>query len=79
MKFVFVKRSDGSVVDIPERDLGETLKRNPTWRIFKEESIVQSIVHQEVKPEIQAYNCPLCDFVGKNNQSLRMHKSKKHQ
>lgn len=68
MKYVFVRRSNGSVVDIPEKDLGETLKRNKGWSIFVEDETPAVKVIENA--------CPLCDFVGKTSSGLRLHKRK---
>lgn len=68
MTHVYVRRTDGSVVDIPEKDLHETLKRNKNWSVFTPS--------QEVVQTVVSHACPLCDFVGKTSSGLRLHKRK---
>lgn len=69
MKFFFVRRNDGSVIDIPERDVASTIKRNPGW----------SIVKEDPKPEekkIEGFPCPVCDFVAASSFGLQAHRRK---
>jgi hypothetical protein len=66
MKYVYVKRHNGSVVDIPEKDLQATLKRNPAWRVVEEE--------KQVSPAKVQVICPLCSKEFKNENGLRLHK-----
>ncbi len=72
MNFTFVRRSDGSVVDIPNRDLDSTLKRNPNWKIVADEP------KKEEKKETSGYSCPVCPFVAVSAFGLQAHRRAKH-
>ena len=80
--FYYVKRSDGSVVDIPEKDLEQTLKLHPDWRVmsktddqtFKEDLKVKV----DDAPKSSPLECPICGFVAKSESGLRNHKKSKH-
>ncbi len=77
MNFHYVRRvkagKDLGVVDIPTRDLVETLKRNPDW-IDLGEVTVSKIGPPELR--IGVTECPICGFEAKNEQGLKVHKSK---
>ena len=71
MKFFFVRRGDGSVIDIPERDLDSTLKRNRSWEVVKDEP------QNEEKP-VEGFPCPVCTFVAVSSFGLQAHRRSKH-
>ena len=73
MTHIYVRRFDKAgndlgAVDIPEKDLTATLKRNPLWKVVVEEK------KEEVK--VEGIGCPLCDFVAKSEFGLKAHKRK---
>lgn len=73
MKFYFVQRGDGSVIDIPERDLDSTLKRNPSWKV-----IDNSEPKKEEKVIPEGFPCPVCEFVAVSRFGLQAHRRSKH-
>lgn len=77
MKYFYVRRfaqRDGEIVDlgivdIPETDVQETLKRNPLWRVVQTPS--------ETAPTpapVTEFGCPICSKQFKNASGLRLHK-----
>lgn len=70
MTFHYVRRNDGSVIDIPDRDLVSTLKRNPGWSVMKDEP------KKEVT--VEGYPCPVCEFIAASSFGLQAHKRGKH-
>lgn len=77
MSFHYVKRfRDGKelgVIDVPLRDLAETLKRNPEWVDLGEIKL-----HHIAVPELKigVTECPICGFEAKNDLGLKVHKKK---
>ena len=78
MKYVYLRRKiDGAVIDVPENQVEETLKRgfDRIGEVVLQNSIELPVVSQGSS---QVFHCILCGFEGKNAQSLRMHKTKAH-
>lgn len=71
MNYVFVKRSDGSTVDIPEKDLQETLRRNPDWTVVKDEPEIEV-------PKVPMNQCPICFKSFGTPKGLATHKRFAH-
>jgi len=81
-KFFYVRRlmptgQDRGVVDIPEDDLEQTLKNNPTWINLGEVSINKN---WEKPPAlvIGVGECPLCGYKAADQFDLNQHKTKEH-
>lgn len=68
MKYITIKRDNGSLVDIPERDLQATLKVHPKWKVVEDIKVDVAI---EETPQIY---CPVCLREFKNQNGLRLHK-----
>lgn len=74
MKYVYVKRlKDGVVLDIPETQLQETLKRgfelvSPVNQLYEKQDITKVEIP---KPE---FECPLCGKLCKTAMVLGKHK-----
>ena len=75
MSFHYVRRivqgQDRGVIDIPTKDLAETLKRNKDWIDLGETSI-QKIVAPVL--QVGVTECPICGFIAKNEFGLKVHK-----
>lgn len=70
-KFYYLIRNDGSVVEIPEKDLESTLKRNKGWKIKPEE--------MPKKQDTSAgFPCPVCEFVAVSSFGLQAHRRSRH-
>lgn len=73
-------------IDIPERDIESTLKRNPLWKIVSEvntdrESIISVPLTEEKPPEVdkdKGFQCPLCSKTSVSLNALRAHKYRYH-
>lgn len=77
MKFVYIRRlSDGRTLDMTEEQAKETLKRGGFELIG--EIPMEEKKEEVILNEVKEHGCILCGFVGKNEQSLRMHKRKSH-
>lgn len=78
-KYYYMRRDDGSTVDIPEKNLEETKKQHPDWEVvgMVDTDIVntQSTV-EPPKQEAPKFICPLCGFEAKNQLGLTAHKKK---
>jgi hypothetical protein len=65
-------------------DVGKTLveevdKQEEEAEITPEPKIYRPEVPGQINPEpVEPFKCKLCDFVGKNEMSLKTHKRKKH-
>lgn len=75
-KYFFVKRQNGTVVDIPERDLEPTLKRNPSWEVIEGKLHWEDIVitMPATVQDSSTVACPLCTREFTTQQGLRVHK-----
>jgi len=76
MKYYYVRRkSDGRLLDIPERDLQETLKRGFE---FAGEIDLTGGKFNPPKGEIdltaEVFSCPICEFKAKSEFGLKSHK-----
>lgn len=70
MKYIYLKRlSDGVVLDIPEDQAEETLKRGGFERV------ADIVFNHVTPPTVQEYGCPLCERTFKTEQGLRVHKA----
>lgn len=67
MKFITLKRDNGSLVDIPEKDLRSTLKVHPKWKVFE-------TIRVEPVEDVARIYCPICLREFKNTNGLRLHK-----
>ena len=76
-KFYYVKRTDGSTVDIPERDIDETLKRHKDWQIMDESTKEDRIIIPDA-PKQELLHCPICGLESKTEHGLKIHKARKH-
>jgi hypothetical protein len=70
MKFYYLIRNDGSVVEIPERDLDSTMKRNKGWKIKPEDT--------PVAKNVEGFACPVCPFISVSGFGLQAHRRSKH-
>lgn len=78
MEFVYIRRKkDGKILDIPKRDLEQTMKTGNFFLIAPEEPKVEVPV---VIPEVaeEKNNCILCGFVAKSPFGLTVHKRSRH-
>lgn len=91
MKYFNVRRyietngqlKDFGIVDIPERDLAETLSRNPAWKLETELKpntlgTVTPVLNIESAPDPitpDGLECPICGKIYKNDTGLKIHKN----
>lgn len=77
MSFHYVRRFKNGVemrtIDIPTKDLAETLKNHPDWVDLGEINLTKITV-PDLK--IGVTECPICGFVAKNDTGLKVHKQK---
>lgn len=72
MKYKFIERlgKDGvnhGTIDVPEKDVPETLRRNPTWRIQEDEET-------PIQPVEFKIECPICNKTFKSEGGLGLHR-----
>lgn len=76
-KYYYLRRKDGSTIDVPEKHLAETLKKRPDWETvgMVDTDVVntQSAI-EPPKQETPKFVCPLCGFEAKNQLGLTSHK-----
>lgn len=68
---------DIGVIDVPGELVAEQLKSHPAWVDLGEISF-EKIAELPVIEQTEEFQCPLCEFIGKNEKSLRLHKIKRH-
>lgn len=81
MRYFYVRRltkkdgvlTDFGVVDIPERDLADTLKRNPEWIVESEANVLAPAITTEEK-RIN-FECPICGKEFTSERGLKVHKA----
>ncbi len=94
LKYHYVKRkSDGVVVDVPDKDLAETLARGFEYvseikvqtsnnmidiPIIDEEEQLFPGTKPDPTPEIDRLQCVLCGFKAQNDAGFKRHKTVKH-
>lgn len=82
MKFVYLQREDGSVVEIPDRHVDQTLKLHPHWTKLREVIVGSNTTPPpaaELPPvEADPLECGICGYVGKSEHALKIHNSKSH-
>lgn len=85
MKYTMLRNPAGRLVDIPENQVAETLKRKG-FSLVKEEVRETPTTPEITQPEadlsvpepiINPLACPNCDFIAKTEKGLKIH-SKKH-
>lgn len=78
--FVFLQRDDGSVIDVPEKSVAETLRRNPLWKqVATSEGEPEQGVAVEPPPLISdVYECDICGKEAASELGLKIHKGQKH-
>lgn len=76
-RFAYLRNPGGNIVDVPERDVEQTLKR-PGFTFI--EWIDQNPGREEavIPDEVNPLECALCGFVGKTENGLKAHKTKRH-
>lgn len=74
-RYAYVMTPFGKIVDIPEKDLSETLRRKGfSFVEWHRADILETVIPVTEEPLI----CKICGYSGENIEELAIHKKKKH-
>jgi hypothetical protein len=80
-KFYYVKRLgknwDGSIVEIPETSLAQTLRTHKEWEVVESTEERITGVPTAEAPKTPAHVCPICGMES-TEHGLKVHKARKH-
>ncbi len=81
LRFFYFQREDGSIVEIPEKNVDQTKKLHPNWVVVREYLVgSEQVENASNLPPIEndPMECGLCGFVAKSEHALNIHKGKQH-